>query len=205
MMRTIRLYGRLADMVGQRVFRIYARTVYESARFLCVNYPNIAEQFIADSYHVYVGDKLINDTEVSNPLGGDDITFVPVIQGSFPIAIGAALIAGGVFLPVATVVATALIGVGVSLVLSGVSQLLSPTPRTFTPTASGLSNSPSSLSRPSQISDNTISATKDDPRSTAFSNISNTSRQGLPIPIQYGEVLVGSITISIGQQTVNRA
>jgi len=199
MMRTIRLYGRLADMVGQRVFRIYARTVYEAARFLCVNYPNIAEQFIADSYHVYVGDKLINDTEVTNPLGSDDITFVPVIQGSFPIILGAAFIAGGFFLPVAGFIATALIGIGVSMVLSGVSQLLSPTPQTFTPTASGLSNSPP----PSRLSDNT--QTKDQPRSTAFSNITNTSRQGLPIPIQYGEILVGSITISIGQQTVNRA
>ena len=186
MMRTIRLYGRLADMVGQRVFRIYARTVYEAARFLCVNYPNIAEQFIADSYHVYVGDKLINDTEVTNPLGSDDITFVPVIQGSFPIILGAAFIAGGFFLPVAGFIATALIGIGVSMVLSGVSQLLSPTPQTFTPNASGLSS-------------------KDQPRSTAFGNITNTSQQGLPIPIQYGEILVGSITISIGQQTVNRA
>jgi predicted phage tail protein len=34
--------------------------------------------------------------------------------------------------------------------------------------------------------------------SYSFSGIQNTSRSGLPIPIIYGQVVVGSITISAG-------
>ena len=70
--------------------------------------------------------------------------------------------------------------VGASLVLGGVAQLLTPTPK--------------------------IGSGKDseqDPRkSYSFSGIQNTSRQGLPVPIVYGETLVGSIVISAGVDTV---
>jgi hypothetical protein len=42
-----------------------------------------------------------------------------------------------------------------------------------------------------------------DPRkSYSFSGIQNTSRQGTPVPIVYGETLVGSVVISAGIDTV---
>jgi predicted phage tail protein len=73
--------------------------------------------------------------------------------------------------------------VGVSLALSGVSQLLTPIPLLTTP----------------GTSDNGEA----DPReSFSFSGIQNTSRQGLPVPIVYGETVVGSIVISAGVDTV---
>jgi predicted phage tail protein len=47
---------------------------------------------------------------------------------------------------------------------------------------------------------------EDDPRkSYSFSGIQNTSRQGVPVPIVYGETIVGSVTISAGIDTVQVA
>jgi predicted phage tail protein len=71
------------------------------------------------------------------------------------------------------------IGIGASLVLGGVAQLLTPTPKI--PTGSN---------------------SEQDPRkSYSFSGIQNTSRQGLPVPIVYGETIVGSVVISAGIDT----
>jgi predicted phage tail protein len=70
-------------------------------------------------------------------------------------------------------VSTVLAGVGITLVLGGVAQLLTPTPK--------------------------ISNDEGDPRkSFSFSGIQNTSRAGVPVPVVYGETLVGSVVISAG-------
>jgi len=67
-----------------------------------------------------------------------------------------------------------MLGVGSSLALGGVAQLLSPVP---------------------QISagDN---GEQDPRKSYSFSGIQNTARNGVPVPIVYGQTLVGSVTIS---------
>jgi predicted phage tail protein len=57
--------------------------------------------------------------------------------------------------------------------LGGVAQLLTPTPK--------------------------ISQDEGDPRkSFSFSGIQNTNRAGVPVPVVYGETLVGSVVISAG-------
>jgi predicted phage tail protein len=94
---------------------------------------------------------------------------------------GIALVAIGLFVPgIGALGVQILVGVGASLVLGGVAQLLTPTPRV------------------AQGAD-----TQDDPRkSYSFSGIQNTSRQGVPVPIVYGETVVGSVVISAGIDTV---
>ena len=88
----------------------------------------------------------------------------------------------GVFGPLApstigalTTVGTALSAVGAGLVLTGVSQIISPTP------PSGLE-----LKEANRI------------QNFSFSGITNTSQQGLAVPIAYGRVVVGSAVISSG-------
>jgi predicted phage tail protein len=41
----------------------------------------------------------------------------------------------------------------------------------------------------------------DPKRSYSFSGVQNVSRQGVPVPVVYGEVLIGSIVISAGITT----
>ena len=72
----------------------------------------------------------------------------------------------------AAAVGTALSAVGAGLVLFGVSQMLSPAPKTPKAATELESNS--------------------------FSGITQTVRQGVPVPIAYGRVFVGSAVISSG-------
>jgi predicted phage tail protein len=96
---------------------------------------------------------------------------------------GIALIALALFVPAAAIGLTSMLGIGLagaSLVLGGIAQLLTPTPTV------------------PQGAD-----TQDDPRkSYSFSGIQNTSRQGVPVPIVYGETVVGSVVASAGIDTV---
>jgi predicted phage tail protein len=65
---------------------------------------------------------------------------------------------------------------GGALILTGIAQLLTPTPSV------------------SQGADS-----EGDPRkSYSFSGVQNTSRAGVPVPVVYGETLVGSVVISAG-------
>ena len=74
-----------------------------------------------------------------------------------------------------TTVGTALSAVGAGLVLTGVSQIISPTP------PSGLE-----LKEANRI------------QNFSFSGITNTSQQGLAVPVAYGRLFVGSAVISSG-------
>ncbi len=50
---------------------------------------------------------------------------------------------------------------------------------------------------------NSTEGTELDPQASySFSGTQNTSRQGVPIPLVYGEMIVGSIVISAGVDTV---
>jgi predicted phage tail protein len=73
--------------------------------------------------------------------------------------------------------------IGATLVLGGVAQLLTPVP---------------------QIPQG-VDAEQDPRKSYSFSGVQQTSRQGVPVPICYGETLVGSVVISAGVDTVQVA
>ena len=148
-------------------------------------------------YRVSIGTYDLVVEELHHPAGQKEIKIVPVVAGAGGatgrIIVGALLIAGAFFTGGATIgllglaapiaVSTVLAGVGITLVLGGVAQLLTPTPKV------------------PQGSDG-----QDDPRkSYSFSGIQNTSRQGVPVPIVYGETLVGSVVISAGIDTVQVA
>jgi predicted phage tail protein len=80
--------------------------------------------------------------------------------------------------------------IGTSLILGGVAQLLSPTPQLgqIGPASQSLGGR-----------NTTTEGTEMDPQeSYSFSGIQNTSRQGTPVPVVYGETIVGSVVISAG-------
>lgn len=184
-MKTIRVYGRLAKELGQRIFKADVDTVGEAVRFLVANFPHIEKHIMDSSYRIKTGKHIIDSDEIHYPVGAnEDISIIPVIAGAGAVGriiLGAFLIVASFFLAgvflLGIAVAPVVFSVGASLVLGGVAQLLSPTPQT----------------------------TKDikDPRveSYVFSGIQNTSRPGVPVPIVYGETIVGSIVISAGITT----
>ena len=191
MLRKIKLYGKLAKFIGHRVLEADVATAAEAVRFLLANWPELEAHMSDQHYRVSIGTYDIDLEELHHPAGAAPISFVPVVTGAGAVGriiAGVALLAAAIFIPgfAAWAGPTAyalIIGVGSSLLLGGVAQLLTPTPKV------------------PQGADN-----QDDPRkSYSFSGVQNTSRAGTPVPIVYGETLVGSVVISAGIDTVQVA
>jgi predicted phage tail protein len=184
MLREIRVYGRLAKFLGRRVFRAEVASAAEAVRFLVANFPQLEKHMADQHYRVSVGGYDLSLEELQDPAGQQQIKIVPVLAGAGAVGriiAGVALLAVGLFVPgIGALGVQLLVGVGASLVLGGVAQLLTPVPTV------------------PQGSDS-----EQDPRkSYSFSGVQQTSRQGTPVPICYGEVLVGSVVISSGIDTV---
>jgi predicted phage tail protein len=195
MLRKIRLYGRLAKFIGRRVLEADVATAAEAVRFLLTNWPELEKHMADQHYRVSVGDYDLSADELHHPAGQQEIKIVPVVAGA---GATARIIAGVALFAIATLATagggaifgaafaknigllTVLQGVGVSLALGGVAQLLTPVPTM--PSGSD--------------------SIKDPRKSYSFSGVQNTSRQGVPVPIVYGEMIVGSIVISAGIDTV---
>lgn len=191
MLRTIRIYGRLAKFLKRRKFQAEVSSAAEAVRFLLANFPQLEKHMADQHYRVSVGDYDLAETELQDPAGQQEIKIIPVVAGAGAVGriiAGVALIALSFFLPPVAGIAlgTIAFGIGASLVLGGVAQLLTPVPQTFAPGS-------------------TSDTVKDPRKSYSFSGIQNTSRQGLPVPIVYGETLVGSVVISAGVDTVQVA
>jgi predicted phage tail protein len=208
MLRKIRVYGRLAKFLDRRVFEADVASAAEAVRFLVTNFPKLERHMADQHYRVSVGGYDLALEELHDPAGQQEIKVIPVLVGAGggtgKILAGIGLIALSFLLPgagafgtfsifgqaataggILTGIGTAASIIGASLVLGGVSQLLTPVPKV------------------NQLTGGTAANTDQDPRkSYSFSGIQQTSRQGVPVPIVYGETLVGSVVISAGIDTV---
>lgn len=200
MLRTIRVYGRLAKFLKRRSFRADIATAAEAVKFLLANFPQLERHMAEQHYEVKVGDYSLmlgeNPAELHMPTSRlDSISIIPVVAGAGAVGrviAGVGLIALtvltggfggaaiGLFGAGTVAVGTVAVGIGASLVLGGVAQLLTPTPK---------------------LDDGGKNSDSDPRKSYSFSGVQNVSRQGLPVPIVYGETLVGSIVISTGIST----
>ena len=195
MLRKIKLYGELAKFLGQKTFEAEVHSAAQAIRFLVVNFPQL-EAHMADRYYkVLVGDWEIKQEEIHYPNGQEDIKIVPIVggeggQGTGRFLLGIALVGAAIFLPGAAPVlgaggftaagtgfvatSAAIIGnIGIALALTGLSQMLTPV-------------------------ENVREEEQDPRRSFNFSGIQNTSRAGVPVPVIYGQTMVGSVVISAG-------
>ena len=181
------IYGRLRKFIGQSTFEIAAKSPKEAFSFLLNNFKGVREHIKDQEYCVMAGDLRVTE-ELLDMYTESDIKIVPVVHGevwwvaaAFLGGGAAAAAIGGIF--TATVfgvsIASALTTIGVSFLISGVTDLLTPDP--VNP----------NLSR------------QEDPNdpSFAFTGLLNNSKQGVPINIAYGEILVGSTLVSSSVDT----
>lgn len=205
MLREIKLYGQLAKFVGHRKLEAAVSNAAEAIRFLLANFPGLDQHMAECHYKVLTGDYALTMAELHDPAGVQAIKIVPVVGGAGggvgQVLAGVGLIAaaiilgpvGGGFLglgmgvgggvgfgALGTVASTIIGSIGAALTLGGVSQMLSPTA--------------------SAVAFNTVGGGgSSDPReSYSFNGVQNVSRQGVPVPIIFGEVICGSITVSAG-------
>ena len=225
-MREIKLYGALAKFVGQRRFLAEVNSAAEGIRMLLANFPGL-ERHMADQHYKVIVDSYESELEQIHFPASQTIKIVPVVGGAgggtgrilagvallaFAIVAGPAVAAfgtvgtpavggvvglGGSLGTAATgfvlggAAATAIGSIGAALILGGVSQLLTPTPQigSFGPASVGNARSRNTSTQATEL---------DPQESYSFSGIQNTSRQGTPVPVVYGETVVGSVVISAG-------
>lgn len=188
-LKTIKLTGKLGKRFG-RTHRLAVDSPAEAVRALCTllkGFRSCVEEK-GSEYRVLVNDLPIQDAEKELHMqGGKVYTIAPVTRGAKnvfgQILAGIALVALS-FVPGLNVAiwagsamtyASVAFGLGVSMVLGGVVQLLTPVPK---------------MGNPREEDKNTPN--------TQFSGPVNTQAQGHPVPICYGELIVGSAVISAG-------
>jgi predicted phage tail protein len=189
-MKVVKVYGALRKRLGQCRFEFDVATPAQAIKALCVNFPGL-DKWLIDSeqdgvgYRVTIGKEKVTEdfTPLSFPFSEKEVfSITPVIagagRGTGQILAGVALVAltlvpGG--LPISGALATKIGLLGGSLILSGIATAISPQP-----------DLDSTLDESVQL------------ESFSFSNVVNTSRQGMPCPIAYGRLFVGSAVLSSG-------
>ena len=198
MLSKIKLYGELTEKCnGHKEFQAVLNRPVDAIRFLINNFDNLEKHIIENNYRVIVDNFDIEEVELNFPSCPKEIKIIPVISGSGNVGriiagvvlIGAAVAFSGgaglgilsqpIFTAGGALAPAALAGkVGMFLLLTGVAGLLTPTPDV-----------------PEEEGDPT--------KSFSFSGVQQNARAGIPIPICYGHVLVGSIPVSAKITTVD--
>lgn len=188
-MTRILLSGSLAQAFGREHFRLL-ETGTTAEAFSALKHTIAGfEDFIRDAssrglrYAIFRNRENVGEDGFSLS-GTTEIRIVPIIAGSkssglFQTVAGVALIVVGA---VASAFGQAWIGaplikIGIALTIGGVIQMLSPTPQS-----------------PSQQDQ----ASTENKPSYLFNGAFNSTQQGLPVPVVYGRMLVGSSVVSVG-------
>lgn len=190
-LREIRLSGQLGKKFG-RVHYFVCNDIAGAVRALCLMVPGFAQELYGSqdkgvAYSCWIGNENVGETMLHAPVGDEIIRIAPEIIGSgrgpaFQVVLGAALIVGAPYLAGAVWGSSATLAVsiakyapalGFAMALGGVAQLLTPQPRGLTSIKS-----------------------VDNGASYNFNGPVNTTAQGNPVPVLYGEAIVGAATIS---------
>ena len=192
-MKVVKVYGALRKRLGQCRFEFDVATPAQAIKALCVNFPGL-EKWLIDSeqdgvgYRVAIGREKVTEENVAPllmPFSDREVfSITPVVagagRGAGQIFAGLGIIAASVFIPglglgLSGALVTKVGLFGGALLLGGIAQAISPQPELN-----------STLDESVQL------------ESFTFSNVVNTSRQGMPCPIAYGRVFVGSAVLSSG-------
>ncbi len=186
-LRKIKVYGRLAQLVGWHVNYADVKNMKDVYKYLVCNYPEIEPHLKQNMYRITINNDVIKtkDDLLINSVG--EIRMIPIVSGAW-FWIAAALIGGGAAAAASSVaivatIGTALLTTGVSMAVSGVTNMLFPQQQ---PTVGDVPNG--------------LSET-DTRVNYSFTGIQNVSRSGVCIPLIFGEVFTGSIVVSSGTDT----
>ena len=181
MLKTVKLYGDLADFVGWKEQQAEVRNIVDVMRFLRCNHPQLETYMMDKYYRVDMGGYDATENDLLNPIK-DEIKIIPVVEGGFlGVLLGGLLVgAGKTFLAKAFsgVLGSIAVNLGIGLIIQDINNYLTPKPKPM-----------SSL----EPEDPTVNF--------AFSGVTNVSRAGVALPLVYGEIFVGSINVSNGIDT----
>jgi len=179
-MARIYLHGNLKKY-GE-YFESYAPTVRQAVRLYASQTPGLSEDIKSSNWHVVIDDVGLSEETLDFALGDRDVHILPVTAGSgrtFSIVAGLTLIAAGVYFTVTGnhVLGYSLISTGVGMTLGGLMYQKLP----MSDYANRSEKKPSFL----------------------FNGPTNSTTQGLPVPVVYGKIMAGSVVVSASLSTVD--
>lgn len=186
-MATIRFYGNLKQY-GTK-FKINASTATEALNALYVQIGGLKKAIVEGHFRVRINKQDITEQTLvfglHTQLPKDAVIhIVPRVAGAknsgiFSFIAGAALLAVGFLAPASWGAwGVSLMASGAGMMIGGVAQMLTKLPGTDIGT-SGSNN-----------------------QNTSFSSLENTIAQGSPVPLCYGEIMIGSKVLSQGLETM---
>jgi predicted phage tail protein len=191
MLKKIKVYGTLRKFLGQSEFEVDLNTPQEAISFLKCNFDGVEKHMARQHYTIQCGSKVITE-DLLNMSTQEDIRIIPLVHGNiFGIVFGAAALFGGKAIATgalvgsfAAIAGSVLTSIGTSMLINGVTSLLSP--QQSTSSVSGLSSQD-----PAALGAN-----------YSFTGLTNISNAGVPVNLVYGEIMVGSIVVSNGVDTI---
>ena len=186
-LRKIKVYGRLAALVGWHVSYADVKNMKDVYKYLVCNYPEIEPHLKQNMYRITINNDVIKTKDELNINSEGEIRMIPIVSGAW-FWIAAAFIGGGAAAAASSIAIVATLGsvlltTGISMAVSGVTNMLFPQQQ---PTVGDV---PSALSE------------TDARVNYSFNGIQNVSRSGVCIPLIFGEVFTGSIVVSSGTDT----
>ena len=186
-LRKIKVYGRLAELVGWHVSYADVKNMKDVYKYLVCNYPEIESHLKQNMYRITINNDVIKTEDDLLIHSEGEIRMIPLVSGAwfwvaaafFGAGAAATAIGGAVFVAIGS----ALTAIGTSMAIGGVTNMLFPQQQpNVGDVSSGLSETDSRVNY-------------------SFSGIQNVSRSGVCIPLIYGEVFTGSIVVSSGTDT----
>jgi len=191
-LRKIKVYGRLAELVGWHVNYADVKNMKDVFKYLICNYPELEPHLQQNMYRISVNnDVLINQEDLLVKSEGE-IKIIPIVSGAW-FFLAAAFIGAGAATAGVTAgffatkfgiaLSTGLLTTGVTMAITGVTNMLFP------------------VQQP-EVGDISSGLSETDARvNYSFNGIQNVSRSGVCMPLIYGEVFCGSIVVSSGTDT----
>ena len=180
-MITLKLYGPLEKFGAEHELEV--ATPAEAVRALCVQLPGFAQTVKEGNWMVFRGEESVAEEALRLTLRDGDVVHIrPAVAGAGngvgQIVVGVIMVALAWWNPMAwgAVATAALGGAGAGLAMSGIVTMTMKQPATSDYSQRERDKKPSFL----------------------FDGPVNTSTQGLPVPVIYGRLKVGSVVISAG-------
>lgn len=174
-MVTVRLYGDLKQFGTS--FKMDVATVPEALRALMTQIKGLREHIEKGRYKVKADGKFLTEQSLDTDLN-NSLHITPAIAGAGKnggigqIIVGVVMIVAAFYTGGTT--AAAYFTAGAGMIMGGIAQLLTKMPKMDTMKG------------------------EESLKSSSFSNLSNMAAQGAPVPIIYGEMMVGSKVLSQG-------
>ena len=193
MLKKIKVYGRLKKFIGQSVLEADVNSPLEAISFLHCNFKGLEKHMADQHYQINCGDLKIT-SDLLNLKTESDIQIIPLAHGNFlPILLGAGALFGSTAIGttllgsklLATIATSALQAIATRMLIDGVTSMLTPQINTSSAVSGQNSLAPSALAS-----------------NYSFTGLTNISNAGVPVNLVYGEILVGSIVVSNGVDTV---